>query len=98
MFALREEPRQFPLPEHVLARRAPGQQTKIPDEVRLIGVTAGGGGVRSSARYVATIEQAQGALKSRETSEALRGDTDGVQKSPFEMAPRQARRGGEGVD
>ena len=63
----------------------------------MIGVAAGSGGFRSSARHVVTIEQAQGALKPRQAGEALWRDADGVQKPAFQMTPRQARRGGERV-
>ena len=63
----------------------------------MIGVAADSGGFRSSARHVATIEQAQGALKPRQAGQALWRDADRVQKPALQMTLRQARRGGERV-
>src|SRR5262245_61110715 len=69
--------------------RASGQFPELAHKVRLIGVSAFGGGARAARLALELAKHPQGVLKARDARQPLRRDADQRMEAPLEMTSRQ---------
>ena len=84
----RKETCQHAFVQQVLSRRTTRETAEVPDEVRLIGIAAGGGGNRAAlASGVAiTLQESDRALKPGDSRQTFRRHADAPAKLPLHVA------------
>src|SRR5687767_10619395 len=78
--------------------RAAGEFSEIPDEVRLIGITAGRGGASPWRLRACLLERLQRVLKARDARKPFWRQAHVIEKAALEMTARCVRGKRETID